>query len=104
MSADLALLADPDAELKLLRQLAAESYRAGLDDGRRAGIADTDRLVQAAPGTAPSPTHSSSSTAAMSAADPAGAPGTATAAPGARTATAGRSARPHSDDFIGRDA
>jgi hypothetical protein len=41
MTADLALLADPAAELKLLRQLAAESYRAGVDDGRRAGIADT---------------------------------------------------------------
>lgn len=41
MTADLALLADPDAEIKLLRQLAAESYRAGVDDGRRAGIADT---------------------------------------------------------------
>lgn len=33
MSADLALLADQDAELELLRRLAAESYHAGWSEG-----------------------------------------------------------------------
>ena len=42
MTADLALLADPLAELELLRQLAAEAYRAGCRRRyRRAGIEDT---------------------------------------------------------------
>ena len=40
MTADLAVVAEADAEFELLRQLAAEAYRAGFDDGRRAGVDD----------------------------------------------------------------
>ena len=41
MTADLAAIADPAAEIEFRRRVAAEAYRNGVDDGRRAGIAET---------------------------------------------------------------
>jgi hypothetical protein len=47
VNADLAALINPAAEVAYRRQLAAEAYRAGVDDGRRDGIADTIRWYKA---------------------------------------------------------
>lgn len=41
MSADLAEFINPGAEAAYRHQLAAEMYRAGVEDGRRAGITET---------------------------------------------------------------